>query len=171
MPRGRLKLRLLRDGEAFDDAAGDAAAGVSGRLGGEVVRLVVYDDGAADNLVHTEAVGEKDRQRVTVAAEQRGQVAGVEGMGAAGRVEVAAGGGKRVGGAAAAGASLVDVESEEAAAAGALRGRQAGDVHGDDDAVGRLVKEGDAVDAGVQDVAAEVRPRLRRPVQQRGQRM
>ena len=78
---------------------------------------------------------------------------------------------KRVGGAAAAGASLVDVESEEAAAAGALRGRQAGDVHGDDDAVGRLVKEGDAVDAGVQDVAAEVRPRLRRPVQQRGQRM
>ena len=66
---------------------------------------------------------------------------------------------------------LVDVESEEAAAAGALRERQAGDVHGDDDAVGRLVKEGDAVDAGMQDVAAEVRPRLRRPVQQRGQRM
>ena len=82
-----------------------------------------------------------------------------------------AGGGKRVGRTAAAGASLVDMEGEKASAAGALAVRQAGNIRGDDYAVGRLVEQDDAVYVGMQRIAAEIRPRLRRFVQQDGQRM
>lgn len=63
------------------------------------------------------------------------------------------------------------MEGEKASAAGALAVRQAGNIRGDDYAVGRLVEQDDAVYVGMQRIAAEIRPRLPRFVQQDGQRM
>ena len=77
----RLKLRLLRNGKALDNAAGDTRAGIAGRLGGKVVRILVDDNCPADHLVQAEAVGQEYRHRVAAAAEQRRKVSGVVRMG------------------------------------------------------------------------------------------
>ena len=77
-----------------DHAAADFGPGVSGGLGMQIVRPGVDDHGAADHVLNAEAAGDHRQIGSALAAQQRRQVPGVEGMGAALRIIVPAGVGK-----------------------------------------------------------------------------
>ena len=77
-----------------DDAAADLRPGVSGGLGVEIVRPGVDDHEAPDHVLYTEAAGDYRLIDSALAAQQRRQIPGVEGMGAALRIIVPAGVGK-----------------------------------------------------------------------------
>lgn len=119
---------LLWAGAAADFPAGDFGACVAGGLGCKIVGASVEDHGAADDVLHTEAVREKDGEGVAAAAEERRQVPGVLGVGAVVRIEVAPNIGKGVAAAAGAAGPGMDVKGENRVAAGPLRLRQAGDM-------------------------------------------
>ena len=51
-------------------SAGDLGACVAGRLGSEIIRSAVDDHGTADDVLHAEAVREKDGEGVAAAAEE-----------------------------------------------------------------------------------------------------
>ena len=121
-------------------SAGDLGACVAGGLGGEIIRPAVDDHGAADDVLHAEAVGEKDGEGVAAAAEERWQIPGVLGVGAIVRIEVAADIGKGVTAVAGAAGPGMDVKGEDRVAAGPLRLRQAGDMGRHKDAMGGLIK-------------------------------
>ena len=121
-------------------SAGDLGACVAGGLGGEIIRPAVDDHGAADGVLHAEAVGEKDGEGVAAAAEERWQIPGVLGVGAIVRIEVAADIGKGVTAVAGAAGPGMDVKGEDRVAAGPLRLRQAGDMGQHKDAPAGLIK-------------------------------
>ena len=77
-------------------SAGDLGACVAGGLGGKIVRAAVDDHGTANDVLHTEAVREKDGEGVAAAAKEGRQVPGVLGVGAIVRIEVAPNIGKGV---------------------------------------------------------------------------
>ena len=69
-------LHLLRTAAA-NLSAGDLGACVAGGLGGKIVRAAVNDHGTADDVLHTEAVREKDGEGVAAAAEEGRKIPGV----------------------------------------------------------------------------------------------
>lgn len=77
-----------------NDAAADFGPGVSGGLGMQIVRPGVDDHRAADHVLYAETAGDHRQIGPALAAQQRRQVPGVEGMGAALRIIVPAGVGK-----------------------------------------------------------------------------
>ena len=131
---------LLCAGTAADFPAGDFGTCVSGGLGGKIVRPAVDDHGAADDVLHTEAVREKDGEGVAAAAEEGRKIPGVLGMGAIIWIVMAANIGKGVAAVAGAAGPGMDVKGEDRVAAGPLRLRQAGDMGRHKDAMGGLIK-------------------------------
>ena len=121
-------------------SAGDLGACVAGGLGGKIVRAAVDDHGTANDVLHTEAVREKDGEGVAAAAEEGRQVPGVLWVGAIVRIEVAPNVSKGVTSAAGAAGPGMDVKGENRVAAGPLRLRQAGNIGGHKDAPAGLVK-------------------------------
>ena len=109
-------------------SAGDFGACVAGGLGGKIVGAAVDDYGAADDILHAEAVREKDGEGVAAAAKEGRQIPGVLGVGAVVRIEVAPNVGKGVAAAAGAAGSGMDVKGKNRVAAGPFRLRQAGDM-------------------------------------------
>lgn len=73
---------------ALYHAAGNHCAGIAGGLGAEIVRMLVDDDGAADDLIKCETVGEECGPRDAAAAEQRREIARMERVGAFRRIIV-----------------------------------------------------------------------------------
>ena len=120
-------LHLLRTAAA-NLSAGDLGACVAGGLGGKIVRAAVNDHGTADDVLHTEAVREKDGEGVAAAAEEGRQVPGVLRVGAIIRIEVAPNVGKGVAPVAGAAGPGMDVKGKDRVAAGPFRLRQAGNV-------------------------------------------
>ena len=88
----------------------------------------VDDHGAADDILHAEAVREKDGEGVAAAAEERRQVPGVLGVRAVVRIEMAPNVGKGVAAVAGTAGPGMDVKGKDRVAAGSLRLRQAGDM-------------------------------------------
>ena len=121
-------------------SAGDLGACAAGGLGGKIVRPAVDDHGAADDVLHTEAVREKDGEGVAAAAEEGRQIPGVLGVGAIVRIEVAPNVGKGVTAVAGAAGPGMDVKGEDRVAARPLRLRQAGNMGRHKDAMGGLIK-------------------------------
>ena len=121
-------------------SAGDLGACVAGGLGGKIVRAAVDDHGTANDVLHTEAVREKDGEGVAAAAKEGRQVTGMLGVRAIVRIEVAADIGKGVTAVAGAAGPGMDVKGEDRVAAGPLRLRQAGDMGRHKDAMGGLIK-------------------------------
>ena len=130
-------------------SAGDLGACVAGGLGGEIIRPAVDDHGAADDVLHAEAVGEKDGEGVTAAAEERRQIPGVLGVGAVVRIKVAPNVGKGVASVAGAAGPGMDVKGKDRVAAGPLRLRQAGDMGRNQHTPGGLIKAHHAADVRV----------------------
>ena len=112
---------------------------MAGGLGGEVVRVLVDDHGAAQNVRDGKPVGEDAEIGVPAAAEQGRQVPGVAGVLAPIQVQVAAGALKVRG---STGIPLVDMEAEDPGGAGTVLVWEAVDLGGDQDAP-LLGKEGD----------------------------
>ena len=119
---------LLCAGTAADFPAGDFEAGVAGGLRGKIVRAAVDDRGAANDILHAEAVRKKDGEGVVAAAEEGRKIPGVPGMGAIIGIVMAPNIGKGVAAAAGAAGPGMDVKGKDRAAAGPLRLRQAGDM-------------------------------------------
>ena len=95
---------------AANDAAGDFLSRVPGRLGFEIVRTTVYDNGFADDLIHPEPARQHLTVRPPMIAEQRREVARVTRM--LRRCRVIMGAGVRKSGASAI-AARVDVKREK----------------------------------------------------------
>ena len=140
---------LLCAGTAANLSAGDFGACVAGGLGGKIVGAAVDDHGAADDILHTEAVREKDGEGVAAAAEEGRQVPGVLGVGAVVRIKVAPNIGKGVDAVAGTAGPGMDVKSENRVAAGPLRLRQAGDMGCNQHAPAGLIKAHHAADVFV----------------------
>lgn len=121
-------------------SAGDLGACVAGGLGGKIVRSAVDDHGAADDVLHAEAVGKKNGEGVAAAAEEGRQVPGVLRVGAIVGIEVAPNVGKGVAPVAGAAGPGMDVKGKDRVAAGPFRLRQAGDVGRNQYAPAGLVK-------------------------------
>lgn len=121
-------------------SAGDLGACVAGGLGGKIVRTAVDDHGAADDVLHAEAVGKKNGEGVAAAAEEGRQVPGMLGVRAIVRIEVAPNVSKGVTSVAGAASPGVDVQGEDRVAARPLRLRQAGNMGRHKDAMGGLIK-------------------------------
>ena len=132
-------LHLLRTAAA-NLSAGDLGACVAGGLGGKIVRAAVDDHGTANDVLHTEAVREKDGEGVTAAAEEGRQVPGVLRVGALIRIEVAPNVGKGVAPVAGAAGPGMDVKGKDRVAAGPFRLRQAGNVGRNQHAPAGLIK-------------------------------
>ena len=113
---------------AADFPAGNFGACVTGGLGGKIVGAAVDDYGAADDVLHAEAVCEKDGEGVAAAAEEGRKIPGVLGMGAIIWIVMAANIGKGVAAVAGAAGPGMDVKGKDRVAAGPLRLRQAGNV-------------------------------------------
>ena len=80
-----------------DYAARDFSACVAGRLGREIVRPAVYDNGPAEDIRHAEAVGQHSHPcEAGQVRKQRRQVARVIGVRAAGGIVMRPRVGKRV---------------------------------------------------------------------------
>ena len=109
-------------------SAGDLGACVAGRLGSEIIRSAVDDHGAADDVLHAEAVGKKNGEGVAAAAEEGREIPGVLGVRAIVRIEVAPNVSKGVTSVASAADPGMDVKGKDRVAAGPFRLRQAGDV-------------------------------------------
>ena len=121
-------------------SAGDLGACVAGGLGGKIVRVAVDDHGTADDVLHTEAVREKDGEGVAAAAKEGRQVPGVLRVGAIVRIEVAPNVGKGVAPVAGAAGPGMDVKGKDRVAAGPFRLRQAGNVGRNQHAPAGLIK-------------------------------
>ena len=121
-------------------SAGDLGACVAGGLGGKIVRAAVDDHGTANDVLHTEAVREKDGEGVAAAAEEGRQVPGMPGMRAIVRIEVAPNVSKGVTSVAGAAGPGMDVKGKDRVAAGPFRLRQAGNVGRNQHAPAGLVK-------------------------------
>ena len=121
-------------------SAGDLGACVAGGLGGKIVRAAVDDHGTADDVLHAEAVREKDGEGVAAAAEEGRQVPGVLRVGAIIRIEVAPNVGKGVAPVAGAAGPGMDVKGKDRVAAGPFRLRQAGNVGRNQHALVGLIK-------------------------------
>lgn len=134
-----LPLHLLRSAAA-DLSAGNLGVCVAGGLGGKIVGAAVDDYGVADDILHAEAVREKDGEGVAAAAKEGRQIPGVLGVGAVVRIEVAPNVGKGVAAAAGAAGPGMDVKGENRVAAGPLRLRQAGDMGRNQHAPAGLIK-------------------------------
>ena len=119
---------LLCAGAAANLPAGDFGACVAGGLGGKIVGPAVNDHGAANDILHAEAVREKDGEGVAAAAKEGRQVPGVLWVGAIVRIEVAPNVSKGVTSVAGAAGPGMDVKGKDRVAAGPFRLRQAGDV-------------------------------------------
>ena len=130
---------LLRSAAA-DLPAGDFGACVAGGLGVKIVGAAVDDYGAADDILHAEAVREKDGEGVAAAAKEGRQVPGVLRVGAIVRIEVAPNVGKGVAAVAGAAGPGMDVKGKDRVAAGPLRLRQAGDMGRNQHAPAGLIK-------------------------------
>ena len=132
-------LHLLRTAAA-NLSAGDLGACVAGGLGGKIVRAAVNDHGTADDVLHAEAVREKDGEGVAAAAEEGRQVPGVLRVGAIIGIVMAANIGKGVAAAAGAAGPGMDVKGKNRVAAGPLRLRQAGNMGRHEHAPAGLIK-------------------------------
>ena len=121
-------------------SAGDLGACAAGGLGGKIVRPAVDDHGAADDVLHTEAVREKDGEGVAAAAEEGREIPGVLGVRAIVRIEVAPNVSKGVTSVAGAAGPGMDVKGKDRVAAGPLRLRQAGDMGRNQHAPAGLIK-------------------------------
>ena len=141
-------LHSLRSAAA-DLTTGDFGACVAGGLGGKIVASAVDDYGAADDILHAEAVREKDGEGVAAAAKEGRQVPGVLRVGAIVRIEVAPNIGKGVAAAAGAAGPGMDVKGENRVAAGPLRLRQAGDMGRNQHAPAGLIKAHHSTDVRV----------------------
>lgn len=133
---------VLRTGvrHFLDDPAGDFRAGIARGLGGEVVGAVVDNDRFADDLLHSEAAGQKQGQGSSPAFQQGRQVSGVVGMLAAIGIIMGHGVGEGVAHVAGAAAAGVDVEAEEAPLAGGVEMGQTAELGADEDASIGLVE-------------------------------
>ena len=130
-------------------SAGDLGACVAGGLGGKIVRAAVDDHGTANDVLHTEAVREKDGEGVAAAAKEGRQVPGMLGVRAIVRIEVAPNVSKGVTSAAGAAGPGMDVKGKDRVAAGPLRLRQAGDMGRNQHAPAGLIKAHHAADVWV----------------------
>lgn len=130
-------------------SAGDLGACVAGGLGGKIVRAAVDDHGTADDVLHAEAVREKDGEGVAAAAEEGRQVPGVLWVGAIVRIEVAPNVSKGVTSVAGAAGPGMDVKGENRVAAGSLRLRQAGNMGRHKHAPAGLIKAHHSTDVRV----------------------
>lgn len=101
-----------------NEAAGDLVSRVPCARAGEIIRLVVNDDGFSQDLAHREAIRQKGHKGKAIVAEQRRKVARVMGMPAAVRIVVGAHIRKRVRGIPGARSSLVDMKAKDSLAAG-----------------------------------------------------
>lgn len=149
------------------DAAGDLCAGVAGRLGRKIIRVVVDDDGPADHLIYGKAVRQKQGKRKAAVSEQRRQVPGVVWMLTAVWVVMGHGVRERVVHIARAVGPFVDVESEDPLMARPLGQGQAADLGPDDHASAGLVEPHDARYTGVAFAARYPCRRLRPAAQNR----
>ena len=125
---------------ATDFPAGNFRACVAGRLRSEIIGPAVDDYGAADDVLHTEAVCEKNREGMAAAAEEGRQISGVLGVRAVVRIEMAPNVGKGVAAVAGTAGPGMDVKGENRVAAGPLRLRQAGDMGRNQHAPAGLIK-------------------------------
>ena len=130
-------------------SAGDLGACVAGGLGGKIVRAAVDDHGTANDVLHTEAVREKDGEGVAAAAKEGRQVPGVLWVRAIVRIEVAPNIGKGVAAAAGAAGPGMDVKGKNRVAAGPFRLRQAGDMGRYNHAPAGLIKAHHSTDIRV----------------------
>lgn len=71
-----------------DNAAGDLCSGISCRLGGEIIRLAVDDDGAPQDLVNGKALVVEGDPGVTLISLEREHITCMGRMEAAGRIEM-----------------------------------------------------------------------------------
>ena len=145
---GYVFLHSLRSAAA-NLSAGDFGACVAGGLGGKIGASAVDDYGAADDILHTEAIREKDGEGVAAAAEKGWQVPGVLRVRAVVRIEMAPNIGKGVAAVAGAAGPGMDVKSENRVAAGPLRLRQAGNVGRHKHAPAGLIKAYHSADVRV----------------------
>ena len=130
-------------------SAGDLGACVAGGLGGKIVRAAVDDHGTANDVLHTEAVREKDGEGVAAAAKEGRQVPGMLGVRAIVRIEVAPNVSKGVTSAAGAAGPGMDVKGKDRVAAGPFRLRQAGNVGRHKHAPAALIKAYHSADVRV----------------------
>lgn len=84
----------------------------------KIIRLLMKNNGTADNFINTDAVGEEGGPGDVPAAEQRREITRVKRMGTFHRIVVAVGVGKRLLCRAGAGRAAVQMEPEETAGAG-----------------------------------------------------
>lgn len=119
---------LLWAGAATDFAAGNFRPCVAGGLGGKIIGPAVNDHGAADDVLHAEAVCEKDGEGVAAAAEEGRQIPGMLGMGTVGRVVMAACIGKGIAFIAGAAGTGMDMKGKDRVTAGPRRLRQTGNM-------------------------------------------
>ena len=134
---------------ATDFPAGNFRACVAGRLRSEIIGPAVDDYGAADDVLHTEAVCEKNREGMPAAAEEGRQISGMIGVGAIVGIVMPANIGKGVALAAGTAGSGMDVKGEDRVTAWLLRLRQAGDMGRNEHAPAGLVKAHGSTDVGV----------------------
>ena len=162
-------LRVLPAGGscAPDHAASDLCAGISGGLGGKIIRLIVDDNSPAGHFVYRKAVGQKRGEREPVVPEERRKISGVVRMSAVVRIIVRHGTGKRPVHAAAAAGPLVDVESEDPLMAGAAVLGEAAYLGADDHAAAGLEKPHKARNGGITFAASDTGLRLRPAAQER----
>ena len=107
------------------------------------------DHGTANDVLHTEAVREKDGEGVAAAAKEGRQVPGVLWVGAIVRIEVAPNVSKGVTSVAGAAGPGMDVKGKDRVAAGPLRLRQAGNMGRHKHAPAGLIKAHHSTDVRV----------------------
>ena len=142
----------------LDYAAGDFFARVARRLTVKIVGCAVYNDGFADDIIDSKAVGQHSHPGVTAALEKGRQIAGMVRVIAPRRVKMPHCVGKGVGGIARAFASRMDMKGENAVLTGRRPLRQSENVRRNINALLSRVKENDSSNIGV----------LRRPVHKGG---
>ena len=104
---------LHRSAAGHNLPAGDHGSGVAAGLGGKIVPAGVDNEGAADDLLHPEAVGQKRGKGVALTSQQRGQFPRMGRVGTLPALKMAAGMGKGPLRGAGTGLALVDVQPKE----------------------------------------------------------
>lgn len=104
---------LHRSAAGHNLPAGDHGPGIAAGLGGKIVPAGVDNDGAADDLLHPEAVGQKRGKGVALTSQQRGQFPRMGRVGTLPALKMAAGMGKGPLRGAGTGLALVDVQPKE----------------------------------------------------------
>ena len=146
-----------------DFPAGDFLAGIPGGLGGEIVGGSVEDHASPYDVADRKPIGDEGTEGISFYAEQRRHIPGVIGMGTALGIVMHPHVGKGILFVAGAGAALVDVESENGALAGILRGGQTDHLGDYQHAAAVFIKANGSLHIRIGTAALQVRPSGRIP--------